>query len=237
MLITLITLYVYFKKTSLQTIKYRIQSFQSLSFIVLQDNISACMTAKANFRKSKHLLYIDSRLKNHKEDTDLQWKLEQIHRKYKLNLKLRHQDREFLLMEHKKLLHLRVCEPYATLTNTMSAISVTRTTNSDLQYAWYPKSAAAGKRMFSSEPLSNQSEQLLGTRLSKSASSGLPQTSESKQLSIMYLKDLASIDSISQKELAIQEEQRRQKKESLKQLYREKLQQKMQIFFMTLETI
>lgn len=195
------------------------------------------MTAKANFRKSKHLLYIDTRLKNHKEDTDLQWKVEQIQRKYKLELKLLYQDREFLLMEHKRLLHLRVCEPCATLTNTMRAISETRTSKSDLQYVWYPKSAPAGRRMFSSEALSNQSEQLLGTRLSNSAASAPPQTSKSKQLSIIYLKDLALIDSISQKELAIQEEQRRQNKESLKRLYREKLQQKMQIFFRTLETI
>lgn len=183
------------------------------------------------------MLYIDTRLKNHKEDTELQWKLEQIHRKYKLDLKLLHQDKEFLLMEHKKLLHLRVCEPYATLTNTMSTISETRTTKSDLQYVWYPKSAPAGRRMFSSEALSTQSEQLLATRLSKSASSALQQTSESNQLSIMYLKDLALIDSISQKELAIQEEQRRQKKERLKRLHREKLQQKMQIFFRKLETV
>lgn len=195
------------------------------------------MTAKVNYKKSNPLLYIDTNLKNHKEDTDLQWKLELIHRKYKFDLKQLYQDREFLLMEHKKLLHLRVCEPYATLTNTMTAISDTRTTKSDRQYVWYPKSAPAGRRMFSSEVHSHQSEQLLGTRLLKSASSALPRTSESKQLSIMYLKDLALIDSISQKELAMQEEQRRQKKESLKQLHREKLQQKMQIFFRNLETI
>lgn len=195
------------------------------------------MTTKAKFRKSKHVLYIDTRLKNHKEDTDLKWKLEQIHRKYKLNLKLLHQDREFLLMEHKKLLHLRVCEPYATLSNTMRAISETKTTKSD-HHAWYPKSAPAGRRMFSSEALSNQPEQLLKTRLSKSARPALPRTSmESKQISIMYLKDLALIDSISQRELAIQEEQRRQEKESLKQLQQKKLQEKMQLFYRTLETI
>lgn len=195
------------------------------------------MTTKANFRKPKHFLYINTRIKNHKEDTDLQWKLEQIHRKYKLDLKLLYQEREFLLLEHKKLLHLRFCEPYATLTNTMRAISEKRTSNSDLRYAWCPKSAPAGKRMLSSETSSNQNEQLIGTRLLKSATSAPPQTIESKLLSIMHLKDLALIDSISKKELAIQEEERRQKKESLKRLYVENLQQKMQIFFMKLETI
>lgn len=195
------------------------------------------MTSKANFRKSNHLLYIDAKLKNHKEDIDLQWKLEQIHRRYKLDLKLLYQDRECLLKEHKKLLHLRVCEPHATLINTMRAISETRMTKSDLQHVWHPNSAPAGLRMFSNEALSNQSEQLLRTKLLKSASSARPKTSQSEQFSIMYLKDLALIDSISQKELAIQEQQRRLKKESLKRLYREKLQHKMQIFFRTLETI
>lgn len=195
------------------------------------------MTSKAKFRKSNILLYIDTRQKNHKEDIDLQSKLEQIHRKYKLDLKLLHQDRECLLREHKKLLHLRVCEPRATVSNTMRAISTTKTTKSDLQYVRLPNSAPAGRRMFSDKAFSNQSEQLLGTRLLKSAMSARPKTSESKQLSILYLKDLALIDSISQRELEIQEEQKRQKMESQKQLYREKLQLKMQIFFSKLETI
>ncbi|XP_027028050.1 uncharacterized protein LOC113659451 [Tachysurus fulvidraco] len=201
----------------------------------VKDNIFTHMTSKAKLRKSNILLYIDTRQKNHKEDIDLQSKLEQIHRKYKLDLKLLHQDRECLLREHKKLLHLRVCEPRATVTNTMRAISTTRTTKSDLQYIRLPNSA--GRRMFSGKAFSNQSEQMLGTRLLKSAMSARPKTSESKQLSILYLKDLALIDSISQKELEIQEEQKRQKMESQKQLYREKLQLKMQIFFNKLETI
>ncbi|TSO25149.1 hypothetical protein Baya_8772 [Bagarius yarrelli] len=195
------------------------------------------MTPKANVRKSKHFLYVDVRLKNHKEDIDLQWKLEQIHRKYKLDLKLLYQDRQFLQLEHKKLLHLRICEPRATLTNTMKDISDTQTTNSDFQYVWHPSSAPVGRRIHTGETPSNQSDQMQDTRLVKSASAALPRSYESNQLSIMYLKDLALIDSISQKELAIQEEQKRQKKECLKRVYREKLQEKMQIFFRTLENI
>lgn len=192
------------------------------------------MTPKANVRKYKHFLYVNVWLKNHKEDIDLQWKLEQIHRKYKLGLKLLNQDREFLLLEHKKLLHLKICEPRATLTNTMKDILDAQRTNIDFQYVWHPSSAPVCRRILTGERRSNKNDQLQDTRLVKSAP---PRSYESNQLSIMYLKDLALIDSISQKELAIQEEQKRRKKESLKRLYKEKLQEKIQGFFRTLENV
>lgn len=59
--------------------------------------------------------------------------------------------------------------------------------------------------------------------------------SENGQLSILQLKDLALIDSISQKELMYQEEYYRWYKERLKQLQREKLQQKIRSFLNSIE--
>lgn len=191
---------------------------------------------------------MDVRLKNHKEDTHLQWKLEQIHRKYRLSLKLLYQERELILMEHKKLLHLRVCEPYATVNNAMRAISETR---DDLQHIRHSRSAPAGRWTHQTEVLSNERDWLLGMRSSKSAASStlkqgpalllLPvvtrKASQTGPLSIMQLKEIALIDSISQKELASQKEQERQRKERLKQIQREQFQQKMQAFLRTLKTI
>lgn len=61
--------------------------------------------------------------------------------------------------------------------------------------------------------------------------------SENGQLSILQLKGLALIDSISRKELMRQEEIYRWYKERLKQLQREKLRQKIKSFLNTIEHI
>lgn len=186
---------------------------------------------------------MDVRLKNHKEETHLQWKVDQIHRKYRLSLKLLHQDKEFLLKEHKKLLHLRVCEPYATVNNTLQEISETNTNQSDQENMCHLRSAPAGRRMFSANPTLNKtSNNIINNRFTQSA---LPKSSATYrfmlskpgELSIMQLKGIALIDSISEKELAHKEELKRKEKERLKQLYRETFQKKMQIFLQTLDTV
>lgn len=179
---------------------------------------------------------------NHKEDVHLQWKLHNISAKYRLNLRLLEQERELVLKEHKRLLNLRVCEPHATINNTMRAISETIT--NDVNETRFSKSAPAF-RPLSSVKTYEDTEQ----RFAKSASFSVKQddsslsmtvtekfkASENGQLSILQLKDLALIDSISQKELMYQEEYYRWYKERLKQLQREKLQQKIRSFLNSIE--
>ncbi|KAF4101914.1 uncharacterized protein LOC131523084 [Onychostoma macrolepis] len=202
------------------------------------------MSTQLSIKRPKSCRPMDVRLLNHKEDVHLQWKLHNIRAKYRLNLRLLEQERELVLKEHKRLLNLRVCEPRATINNTMRAISEVRMTN-DANETRFSKSAPAFRPLSSVKTYEDDKEQ----RFAKSASFSVKQddssppmivtekfkSSENGQLSILQLKDLALIDSISQKELMYREEYYRWYKERLKQLQREKLQQKIRSFLNSIE--
>nr|XP_021328727.1 uncharacterized protein LOC101886756 [Danio rerio] len=202
------------------------------------------MTMPLIIKRPKSFLHKDVRQLNHKEDVHLQRKLHNISAKYRLNLRLLEQERELVLKEHKRLLNLRVCEPRATINNTMRAISEVRTASGAKQTR-FSKSAPAFRAL--SSAFENNAEE----RTAKSASLSVKQddsfpsmtsrqkfkASESGQLSILHLKDLSLIDSISEKELMYQEEYYRWYKERLKQLQREKLRQKISSFLNSIEHI
>lgn len=205
------------------------------------------MTTQPRIRRPKSFIHMDVRLLNHKEDVHLKWKLHNISTKYRLNLRLLEQERQFVLKEHKRLLQLKVCEPHATINNTMRAISEVRMA-SDARKTRFSKSAPAFRAPSSAKPSEDDDNQQM---FAKSASFSFkrddsfpPMTSTEKfkasengQLSFLKLKDLALIDSISKKELMYQEEYNRRYKERLKQLQREKLRQKIKSFLDTLEHI
>lgn len=203
------------------------------------------MSTQLSIKRPKSCRLMDVRQLNHKEDVHLQWKLHNISAKYRLNLRLLEQERELVLKEQKRLLHLRVCEPHATINKTMRAISEVRMTN-DAPETRFSKSAPAFRPLSSVKTCEEDDEE---HRFAKSASFSVKRgdssssrivteklkASENGQLSILQLKDLALIDSISQKELMYQEEYYRRYKERLKQLQREKLQQKIRSFLNSIE--
>lgn len=204
------------------------------------------MTTQSSLKRPKCFLHMDVRLLNHREDVELQWKLHNIRAKYRLNLRLLEQERELVLKEHKRLLNLRVCEPRATVNNTMRAISEVKMEKSDARESRTSKSAPTFRAVTSAKHFDEDKE----PRFAKSATFSCKQedlsvhilteklkASENGHLSILQLKDLALIDSISQKELMYQEEYYRWYKERLKQLQREKLRQKIKSFLKTIEHI
>ncbi|ROL42820.1 hypothetical protein DPX16_8566 [Anabarilius grahami] len=199
------------------------------------------MTTHPSIRKPKSFIHMDVRLLNHKEDVHLKWKLQNISTKHRLNLRLLEQERQLVLKEHKRLLQLKVCEPYATINNTMRAISEVRMAN-DAHETRFSKSAPAFRALSSAKAFEDDNQQRFAKSAKDDSSPPMISTekrkaSENGQLSILQLKDLALIDSISQKELMYQEEYYRWYKERLKQLQREKLRQKIKSFLSTLEHI
>lgn len=204
------------------------------------------MTTQPSLKRPKCFLQIDVKLRNHREDIQLQWKLHNISAKHRINLRLLEQEREFVLKEHKRLLHLKVCEPRATVNNTMRDIMEVRMVKNDPQESRTSKSAPTFKVLTSA-----RGEDDKGPRFAKSAiisgkqcDSSLQmlmteklKASKSGQLSFLQLKDLALIDSISEKELMQQEEYYRWYIATLKQLQREKLRQKIKCFLDTIEHI
>lgn len=199
------------------------------------------MTKPSNYRKPKPLLYADVRQMNSTEETYLQHRLSHICIRERLVLKLLQQDINSLMQEHRKLLHVRVCEPIATVDNTMREIMITR----NRRKAWhrqYTQSAPPGRVLNSGKEVAQgNSDPLVRSQSSRSAPTLFhAQETESKDdgiLSLVQLKNMACIDNICERELANQREWQKQERERLKQIQRERLRQRMHTFMKTLDNI
>ncbi|XP_063040286.1 uncharacterized protein LOC134435326 [Engraulis encrasicolus] len=217
------------------------------------------MTKPSNYRKAKSLQFVDVRQMNLLEETYLQHKLIHIGLRQRLVLKLLQQDINSLTQEHRKLLHQQACEPIATVDNTMREIWEGRGgAGGGLRVAWHHRrqhhihSAPAPRGPPVSAkavpPGNGNGKSLRRSRSSHSASAltlspmGLGELGDAGAdadaggaLSLVQLRDMACINSISERELASQREWRRQERERLKRAEREALRHKMQAFFQTLD--
>ncbi|XP_055721404.1 transcription initiation factor TFIID subunit 1 [Salvelinus fontinalis] len=105
------------------------------------------MTEVVNRKRPKSVL--DVRFLNHQEDIILQHKLTLLDMRHRYTLRVLCQDRNSLMMEHRKLLLLKVCEPCATINKTMKEISKTKKARMDRAV-----SASDNRRLYSSKSLS-----------------------------------------------------------------------------------
>ncbi|XP_052352480.1 transcription initiation factor TFIID subunit 1 isoform X2 [Oncorhynchus keta] len=105
------------------------------------------MTEVVNRKRPKSVL--DVRFLNHQEDIILQHKLTLMDMRHRYTLRVLCQDRISLMMEHRKLLLLKVCEPCATINKTMKEISETKKARMDRAV-----SASDNRRVKSSKSLS-----------------------------------------------------------------------------------
>ena len=210
---------------------------------------------------------------NKTEDIHLQQELDLIGRRSQAILTTLSQDRNSVVKDQEKILHLKLCEPQATVDNTMREITESKEANFELLCLMAPPQTLQN-RLHSSQSLLHQREKpMLISKRSKSALTFLdswspltiqqeeeqktmspsphrPKTtvtfskqltkrraleSKSQALSIMQLKQMATIDKISEKELASQQERVKQEKERLKLIIREKLHLKIQNFLQKLD--
>ena len=181
---------------------------------------------------------MDVRLKNSKEDLYLQHELSLLSMRHRHILRTLHQETDSLVRAHRKLLLLKVCEPKATINKTMREISETRNGRMDSQDVYN----SDRQRIYSSKSLSYDRRPPLPN--SRRAQSGLPipvrntlqsAKHQEAELSILQLKQIATIDCISNKELVYQQQYIREEKERLKQSQKDTLQQKIQVFLETLD--
>lgn len=199
------------------------------------------MTKPSNYRKPKPLQYTDVRQMNSTEETFLQHRLSHLCIRERLVLKLLQQDINSLMQEHRRLQHVRVCEPIATVDNTMRDIMM----NQNRRKAWHrhcTQSAPPGRVLISGKEVSQgNSNSLVRLQSSRSASTFLQvqelEPEDSGILSLVLLKNMACIDSICERELANQREWQKQERERLKQIQRERLRQKIHTFLKTLDNI
>lgn len=203
------------------------------------------MTKPSNYRKPKPLQYVDVRQMNIIEETYLQHRLNHLCIRQRLVLKLVQQDINSLMQEHRKLLNLQVCEPIATVDNAMREIWESRDGMKVARYRCHhhhtqsapPRGASVSGKAVSQGNV----DSLMRSQSSRSAPTvsqmRLRESGDAGTLSLLQLRDIACINSISERELASQREWRRQEREKLKRIQRETLRQKMQAFLKTLDNV
>lgn len=200
------------------------------------------MTKPSNYRRPKCLQCVDVRQMNSTEETYLQHRLNHLCLRQTLILKLLQQDINSLMQEHQKLLHVRVCEPIATVDNTMREILENRNGKKVAWHRHYTQSAPPGRGLVSGKVVSQGDTDAVVRSQSSHPAPTLShvQQRESEDagiLSLVQLRDMACINSISERKLASQREWQRQERERLKQIQRETLRQKIHAFLKTLDNV
>ncbi|KAM3595019.1 uncharacterized protein V6R79_017170 [Siganus canaliculatus] len=178
------------------------------------------------------------RVLNQKEDRELQRKLNMLDKQYRYTHKMLQQRRELLLKEQRRIVTVKVCEPKATLSIAMKEIEECRNTEKHL-------TGISGRRSYSSKPqhlnmaseLDKQSRSLSAPPESVKPTGAVRHRGNvQSSLSIIQMKNIASIDSISEKELIrqqqkVQEDMERQRQQLHKRVaaFIEKLKHNMEI--------
>ncbi|XP_033181732.1 uncharacterized protein LOC117152818 [Anabas testudineus] len=166
---------------------------------------------------------------NQKEDRDFKHKLNMLDKQFRYTQKVLKQRRDSLLKEHRKVVMVKVCEPKATLNIAMREID--EHVSEEIHFRGIHTSHG---RRFSHNKGSELVEQSRSTSApppsDKPTSSVRHRGNIQSNLSLMQMKNIATIDSISEKELARQQQEAREEMEKLRQLQRETLHNRVTAF-------
>lgn len=179
------------------------------------------------------------RVLNQKEDRHLQQKLNMLEKQYRHTHKMLRQRRDTLMREHRRVMLVQICEPKAKVSIAMREIREHQRAEMHLR----ANQTREGGRFYSSKYDNEGSYQVeQGRSISAPLSSVVKPSSPVKHrgyiqssLSLMRMKNIANIDSISEKELARQQRETREEMERMKELQREMLQKKVTAFIEMLQ--
>lgn len=174
------------------------------------------------------------RVLNQKEDKSLQQKLNMLEKQYSYTHKMLQQRRDSLMREHKRVMLVQICEPKATVNIAMREIREQQRAEMHLRASQIRE----GGRFYSSKYHNQGSYQV---EQGRSISAPLPPPVKpaspvrrrgfvQSSLSLVRMKNIANIDSISEKELARQQRETQEEIERMKELQREMLQKKVTAF-------
>lgn len=185
------------------------------------------------------VLQRERRVLNQKEDRDLQHKLEMLDKQYRYTRKMLQQRRDLLIKEQRRVVIIKVCEPKATINIAMKEIgehlnaethfrsihtSDGRSFSSNTQTRDHGSEVVEPSRSISAPPPSV-----------KTTSSVRHRGNVQSNLSLMQMKNIATIDSISEKELARQQQKAREEMERLRQFQNEALHERVAAFIENLK--
>lgn len=181
------------------------------------------------------VLQKDLRVLNQKEDRDLQHKLDMLDKQYRYTRKMLQQRRDSLIKEKRKVVMVKVCEPKATVNIAMEEIG--EHNNAETHFRGLQTSDS--RRLYSSKSQSHNNESAL-VEQSRSISAPPPSVKPASSvrhrgniqssLSLMQMKNIATIDSISEKELTRQQQKAQEEMERLRQFQRETLHKRVLAF-------
>lgn len=190
--------------------------------------------------RSHDMLRRNLRVLNQKEDRTLQQKLYMLEKEHRYTHKKLQQRREQLMREHRRVIMVKTCEPKAIVNIAMREIK--RHQTADRHYRGIQTSE--GTRFCSIKSPSDTAGSELEEQ-SRSISAPPPSTKPGvpvrrrstiqSSVSLMQMKNIATIDSISEKELAKQQRRTREELERLKQFQKEVLQKRVLTFIESLK--
>lgn len=180
------------------------------------------------------------RVLNQKEDRTLQQKLYMLEKEYRYTHKKLQQRQQQLIREHRRVILVKKCEPKAIVNIAMGEIKQYQI--AEMHYRGIQTSE--GSRFCSIKSPSDTKGSVLEEQ-SRSESAPPPSTKPSilvrrrstiqSSVSLMQMKNIATIDSISEKELAKQQRRTREELERLKQFQKEVLQRRVLAFVESLK--
>lgn len=174
------------------------------------------------------------RVLNQKEDRDLQRKLIMLDKQHRYTQKMLQQRRDKLINEARRMVMVQVCEPKATVSIAMKEIAeYERNADANFSRAIYTSAGRLrpSKSSYEGSKLVEQGRSISAPPPStKSTSSVRHKGKVQSNLSLMQMKQIATIDSISEKELARQQQKAQEEMERLRLLQREMLHKKVMEF-------
>lgn len=176
------------------------------------------------------MLQRDLRVLNQKEDRDLQQRLNMLDRQYRYTRKMLQQRRDSLIKEQRRVMMVKVVEPKATVKIAMKEIGEHNDAETNIRGI----QTSDGRRLNSHNNASELVEQ--SRSISAPPPSAKPTSSVRRRgniqssLSLMQMKNIATIDSISEKELARQQQKAREEMEELRRFQRETLHKRVAAF-------
>lgn len=166
---------------------------------------------------------------NQKEERELQRRLTMLDKQYRYTLKRLQQRRDSLMNEHRRVVMVKVCEPKATVNIAMKDIWEYKNT----EMGFRSPQTSEGRRMFSSREKHQveQNRSISAPPASvKAATTARHRSDIRSSLSVRQMKNIAAIDSISEKELARRRQRAREETEKLRGFQMETLHQRVAAF-------
>lgn len=190
------------------------------------------------FRRS--LLLRELKVLNQREERDRQQKLDMLDKQHRYTCKMLQQRRDSLINQQRKVVMVKICEPKATVNIAMREIG--EHTNADANVRGIHTSDGRGLSSRKSQYHDKGSEQVEQSRTVSAPPAWVKPAAPVRHrsnirsiVSLMQMKNIATIDSISEKELARQRQKAQEEAERVRQFQKDMLHKRVTDFLQSLK--